>query len=405
MGTNLEITQEELKAMVAEATREAVEKALEKLPKPEDNKVKEPTPPPPVPEPAPVVKATDETRVQRRAELEYVLRALAAARGNLPAAVDLARRAGYPEHLVKAIQWSVDANGGYLAPPEYASELIELLREQAIFMRARPVEVSLATGREIFTGIAGGAVAEYKGENEAGTITGLTFRQIQMSIKELFALVPISNRALRYSAWDVQTVVTNDLAAAMALRFDAAAIRDNGTAPRPKGLRYWAPAGNVVAANATIDAATVEADLYKLIGKLEDAHVRMLRPAWLFSRRTKRFLLQLKNSMGLPVFKEEMQDNSTLLGIPWLATSVIPDNLGGTGNESEVYLADFADVVVGTGQNLSIDFSGDATYVSGGNVYSAFQQGMTLLRAVWEHDVAVRHEESVAVLTGVKWGA
>lgn len=336
------------------------------------------------------------------AEIELFLRAVVAGRGNPAEASAIARRLGYPESVQKALTWGTGSEGGYLVPPEYAATIIELLRAEAVFMRANPVTVDMPRGKLSLPAIAGGSSAEYIGETNEAPVTGLAFGQVNLTFKKLAALVPVSNDLIRYSPSQVQPIVTSDLLAAMAMRFDQAAIRDNGTGNVPKGLRYWAPAGNLVTANATVSAANVEADLWKLIGRLEDNNVRFLRPVWLFAPRTKRFLMQLKNSQGGYVFKEEMQGGK-LLGFPWLQTPVIPINLGAGSDESEVYLADFADVVVGTASSLQVDVSADAAYVSGGTVYSAFQRDMTLLRAIWEHDVAMRHDVSVAVLTAVKW--
>lgn len=384
----LELTLEELDRRI----EQAVSKAAERLAVAQ--KAGEPAPNPP----EPILKAPS------GAELELFLRAIVAGRGNPVEASNIAKRLGYPEAVQKALTWGVGSEGGYLIPPEYAATVIELLRQQAVFMKANPVVVDMPRGKMTLPAISGGTTAEYIGEAQEAPVAGMTFGQVNLSLKKLAALVPISNDLLRYSPTAIQPLVTSDLIAAMSLRFDQAAIRDNGTGNVPKGLRYWAPAGNVIAANGTITPANVEADLWKLIGKLEDQNVRFLRPVWLFAPRTKRFLMQLANANGVYLFKEEMRAG-TLLGFPWLQTNVIPVNLGAGSDESELYLADFADVVVGVAASLQIDVSADAAYVQGGSVYSAFQRDMTLLRAIWEHDVAMRHDVSVAVLTGVKWGA
>lgn len=384
----IELTLEELDRRIEQAVTKAAERFASV------SKAGEPAPNPP----EVVLKAPS------GAELELFLRAIVAGRGDPVEALTVAKRLGYPDTVQKALTWGTGTEGGYIVPPEYATTIIELLRQQAVFMKANPTVVDMPRGKLSLPAIAGGTTAEYIGEAQEAPVTGMTFGQVNLSFKKLAAVVPVSNDLLRYSPTGVQPLVTSDLLASMALRFDQAAIRDNGTGNVPKGLRYWAPAGNLIAANATINATTVEADLWKLIGKLEDQNVRFLRPTWLFAPRTKRFLMQLTNSQGNYVFREEMK-GGTLLGFPWLQTSVIPINLGVGSDESEVYLADFADVVVGTSANLQVDVSADAAYVQGGTVYSAFQRDLTLLRAIWEHDVAMRHDVSVAVLTGVKWSA
>jgi len=46
-----------------------------------------------------------------------------------------------------------------------------------------------------------------------------------------------------------------------------------------------------------------------------------------------------------------------------------------------------------------------ASYTSSGTTISAFQGNPTLVHAILRHDLAVRHPESVAVKTGITWGA
>ncbi|MEM4167756.1 MAG: phage major capsid protein [Candidatus Caldarchaeum sp.] len=387
MADTIELTLDELDRRIQAAVEKATARVAETRPEDKVTDIQPPTP---------ALKAPSGM------ELELFLRAIVAGRGNPHEASALAKRLGYPETVQKALTWGVDTEGGYLVPPEYATTIIELLRQQAVFMKANPVTVDMPRGKLVIPAITGGSNAEYIGETAPAPITSMTFGQVNLTAKKLAAVVPVSNDLIRYSPTMVQPLVTSDLIGGMAVRFDQAAIRDNGTGDVPKGLRYWAPAGNVIAANPTVNAVNVEADLWKLIGKLEDSHVRFLRPVWLFAPRTKRFLMQLKNSQGNYVFKDEMLSGK-LLGFPWLQTATIPINLGSGADESEVYFADFADVIVGTAASLQIDVSAEATYVSGGTVYSAFQRDMTLMRAIWEHDIAMRHVESVAVLTGVKW--
>ena len=76
----------------------------------------------------------------------------------------------------------------------------------------------------------------------------------------------------------------------------------------------------------------------------------------------------------------------------------------GGSNESELYFADFYEVALGETSNLIIDASGSAAYHDGSNVVAAFSKDETVIRAIIEHDLGMRQDEALAVLTGVKWG-
>ena len=86
-------------------------------------------------------------------------------------------------------------------------------------------------------------------------------------------------------------------------------------------------------------------------------------------------------------------------------TTNIPNNLGSGGNETEVYLSDMSDSIIAEATGLEIAVDSSASYIENGAAVSAFARDETLIRAISRHDFGVRHAESVAVKTGVLWGA
>ena len=67
-------------------------------------------------------------------------------------------------------------------------------------------------------------------------------------------------------------------------------------------------------------------------------------------------------------------------------------------------LADFADVVIGEASFVQIVAGTQTTYKdASNNVISAFSADHTVVRIISQHDLGMRHQESVAVLTGVSW--
>jgi len=267
------------------------------------------------------------------------------------------------------------------------------------------VTIPMATGTLNIPKLAGGGSASYIGENTDIPKTQPSFGTVQLTWKKLAAIVPISNDLLRFSSPAADMIVRDDLVAAMAQREDAAFIRDDGQNNTPKGLRSWASSvNNVIPANATASLDTVTTDLGKLVLALKQANVRFIRPGWLMSPRTEMYLLTLRDGNGNYAFRPEMLAGR-LFGYPYAVTTQIPENLGGgNGNETEVYLVDFADAIIGESTQLIIDASTEASYIDNG-LKSAFSLDQTVIRVIAEHDFAMRHEESVAVLTGVTWGA
>ncbi|MGV3515620.1 phage major capsid protein [Luteitalea sp.] len=294
--------------------------------------------------------------------------------------------------------------GGALVPVQVVGEVIELLRTRSVIMRMNPRTLQLVSGVAEIPKITAGATASYSGENDDIGVTGQEFGQLKLTEKYLTALVPVSNRLMRNASASVDLIVRDDLIAALTERGDQAAIRGLGDQNSPKGLRYWAPPANLSASAGTA-LANVRSDIRTLIETLEGANCRMLQPGWLMASRTKNYMQwDLTDGNGNLPFQEQLE-RGTLNDWPVGVTNHVPKNLGGGGNESELYLVDFADFVVGESEQLMIDVSSEATYVEGGVTKSAFQKNQTLIRAMLAHDFGMRHDASVAVKTGVTYGA
>jgi len=96
-------------------------------------------------------------------------------------------------------------------------------------------------------------------------------------------------------------------------------------------------------------------------------------------------------------------NNGTLFGFPFRVSTQVPRNLG-AGSNTEIYFADYADVVLGETTQILLDVSSTAAYQSGASVKAAFSLDQTLIRAIVEVDLQVRHEESVVLVETVRWG-
>jgi HK97 family phage major capsid protein len=144
-------------------------------------------------------------------------------------------------------------------------------------------------------------------------------------------------------------------------------------------------------------------DLGRLITLLMQSNVRMIRPSWVMAPRTQIALMTALDANSNYVFRQEML-GGTLWGWPFATTTQIPIDLTVTVTaESELYLADFADVVIGETTSLMLSASDTAAYHDGSGVVSAFSLDQNVVRAIVEHDMVVRHAESIAYLKDVDW--
>lgn len=334
-----------------------------------------------------------------------IVRALAAGKGDVERAAHWATSKWGDEGVAKSLITGAADQGGFLVPEEASKEIIDLLRPRVAVRALNPIIVPMSSGVLTMPALRTGAAAEYIGEATPQNATGQTFGQLRLVWRKLRAHVPISNELLAFSNPAVDGIVQRDMVSAIAVREDQAFLRDDGTGAKPKGLRYWAAAGNIFASAGTT-SAQVEADLRDAIEVMEGANKFLVQPGWMMSTRSKNFLANLREGTSGQLVFPTMRDKSpSLHGYPVAVSNNIPNNLGGGSNESEVYLADFADVIIGESSQLQIEVSSEATYTDGtGTLVSAFDRDETVIKVIERHDIAVRHEESVVVITAITWG-
>lgn len=310
------------------------------------------------------------------------------------------------ENLVsRALAAGDAAGGGFLLGAPTTDDVIELLGARAVVRLLNPIMLPMENGIAEIPKLAGGAQASYTGENQNATSSEPSFAQLRLVQKKLITLVPLSNDIVRFARPGSEQIITDDIVNAMARREDLAFIRDDGLQDTPKGLLNWALAANRFNANGTVNLANVTDDMRDMVDALEGADVRMIRPGWLMAPRSKNYLMTVRDGNGNYAFRDELLAG-TLWGWPFQVTTQIPTDLGGGSNESEIYLVDFADAVIGEATEMIIDSSSEAAYwdTSQGAVQAAFSRDQSVIRAIAQHDFGMRHDASVVVLEAVLWG-
>ena len=353
---------------------------------------------------------------EKGAAFGRVVRAMAAAKMNKlgsEGTVDVLRGLGdndladaMSDARTKALAAGDATAGGFLVPTQFSNEVIELLRAQSVVRRLGARTVQMPTGTLKYPKIATGASAAYVGENVNISKSEETFGQLTLTFKKLAVLTPISNDLLRYSSPSADAIVRDDLVSSMATKEDSTFIRGAGTDATPKGLLNWCVADQKIAANGTVNLANITDDLGQLVVKLKEADIPMITPGWIMAPRTEQKLATIQNANGVFAFRDEIIAG-TLWGMPCGVTTNVPITLDTTGagndNESEVYLVDFSQCLIGESQGLLVDSSQEAAYHDGSNVQAAFSLDQTVVRAIAEHDFGMRHDKAVAMLTGVTW--
>ncbi|MFD2173972.1 phage major capsid protein, partial [Rhodobacter lacus] len=186
---------------------------------------------------------------------------------------------------------------------------------------------------------------------------------------------------------------------------DLAFIRGDGAANTPRGIRSWIAAQNWLAAqDAGIAATAVAADLAlrKAVSVVEDANVALTRPGWIMRASTKNWLASLRDTNG-NILYPSIDASGQLKGAPIHVTSQIPNSLGSEGDETEVYFGEFSEAMIGDSLELTISMSTEAGYSDGANFVSAFQNDLTLMRTISEHDFALEHDVAFSGFNAAGW--
>jgi len=295
-----------------------------------------------------------------------------------------------------------DASGGFLVPEVVSSIFMDLLLPFAVVRSLNPVVIPMPAGNLTLNGGLTGPTASYIGEADAIPASTATFRRLALSAKKLVGLVPFSNDLLRFNSPAVDKIVANWLFKALANREDLAFIRGDGIADTPVGFKNM-PGIYSAAMTGTPTYITVAKDFALMKLNMDEANLPENNLGWMFAPRIEMYLKNLLNAVtGQFVYRDEM-GAGRLLGWPYRTTTQIPITLGG-GTETEIYLVNFGDVIIGDTLAIAMSMSSEASYVDTSAVTrSAFQNDLTLLRAIAQHDIAAQYDESVSLLTGVTW--
>ena len=260
-----------------------------------------------------------------------------------------------------------------------AGEMVDLLRAQ---LAIRQVGARFLTGLSgdieiprLATGATPGFVAEDADFAEATP----TFDEITMSPNFVGAIISITWKMLLQSSPAVETLLRDDLTAAIARSIDGSVI--NGTtADEPAGL-----VGNV---SIPVVAGTGALDWDGVLGFREAIELANASPSgWLASPRTRRKLRNAEKfaaSNGEPIMTSPTQ----LDGLPFTATTLMPDDLGVGNDEVALILGDFGDLLVGSWSDIEIL----------ANPYrdTDFKKGRLSLRATAAMDAVIRRDVSFA---------
>lgn len=240
------------------------------------------------------------------------------------------------------------------------------------------------------------------GQNATLTASDATFGQVQLTPKVMGMRCQFSNLLNILSNPAIENLIRNDMARVAALELDRVALRGSGASNQPLGIVNTGGIGSLAigtnggiydwdfAAQALAALDTADA-LGERVGFVAHPNV-----AWKMKRQR---IPQFSGDSGgayvsLPIISDAQL--SAMLGYGMYTTTQLPTTLtkGSSSDCSEVYCADWSQLLVGLWGNLELL----ATNV-GGNAWAANAIEVRMIQNV---DIQIRHAESFVVTSDAR---
>lgn len=298
--------------------------------------------------------------------------------GNLqiPTEVLMAARS---EFVKRDLNVANAAQGGYTVDTDLLSgSFIDLLRNRMLVKKLGATVLTGLEGKVAIPKQTGGASVTWLDEGEAASESNQGFGQVTMDPKTASANTELTRRLLLQSSIDIEMFVRNDLAKAIALGIDAAALTGSGASGEPLGIVNTTGIGSVTITSGTytygkiVDLETQVAADNADFGKL----------AYLTSATDRGIMKQTEKASGTAQFLWNNMAGQPgvgeLNGYAAYATNQLTANTTIFGN--------WEDLVIGEWGVLDLIINPYAKDTSGGVRVTALQ----------DVDTAVRHPESFA---------
>ena len=303
----------------------------------------------------------------------------------------------------KALSATVPSDGGYLVPEIYANEIIELLYPATVIYSLGARRLGMSNGNLNIPKIKTGTRALFTGENRAIPKSAPKFGNLRLSAKKLTALIPMSNDLLRSTNFDNDVIVGQDITKQMALGVDYGALMGTGGEFQPLGIMKNKNVQNIDAtaldaAYATSAGVLTAAFPNYLVANVLKNNVYADGLGFVFNTSVEQFFKAMRDNVGGFIFAKEMNENNTLVGYPYKTTNLLETNSGKTS----IIFGNWNDLIIGEQGALEIETSREGSWTDeSGALVSAFENDQTLIRAIDNVDIGLRHDESFAVATKV----
>lgn len=338
------------------------------------------------------------------------LKALAAAKGDLPAAVAYALSQNWKNTpdvplALKAAMGAMNTEDEAALLGPVGTDYAEFLRPQTII--GRLTGLNRRPFRTRMVDQSAGTTAYWVGEQQPKPVTLAEFTGDTMPVAKVAAIAVFTEELAKSSEPSAESALSRDLNRAGAQAMDAAFIDPaNAGIPdvMPASITNGAP--SFVSSGATV--ANIDEDLAALIQSLVDAGSDLTFAAWVMLPRTAIYLSRLRGtSDGALSFPFVNAKGGTLMGLPVITSGNVPVSAA-SGSPSSITLLDAAQIAIADDGDSELSVTTQATV----QMETAPETGATEQVSLWQNNLVGlraermvnwkrRHPGVVASLTGV----
>lgn len=332
------------------------------------------------------------------------VRAMMAGRGSISDALEYAKRwnGQTPEvaQYIRAAAGSANSSspgwGSELAfQNNLASEFVDLLRAETVMGRIQgfrrvPFNVRIPTQ-------TGGSTVNWVGESAPKPVGELDFSEITLGFSKIAGIVVFSEELSRLSDPSADTLVLNDLVAAVTT-FKDEQFLDPTVSPTPNNpgaITYNLTTSITATGN---DADSLEADLQDAIRPMRAANIRG-NLVIIMNTDLALGISLLRNALGQKVFPEVTPAGGSLLGYPVIVSNSSPSGVITIMCPSEILVAEDPSVRVDASREATLDMAGSTNAT-----YSLWQRNNIGVRAEQWVNYKRRRDLAVAQITGGSYG-
>lgn len=253
-----------------------------------------------------------------------------------------------------------------------------------------------------------GGAGYWVGEGKAKPLTKFDFSRTTLNPLKVANIAVVTMEVLRDSSPSAETIVRDQLAAALRERLDLdfinpakAAVADVSPASILNGVAGIASSGNT--------ADDVRTDLRALFGAFIAANNAPTSGVFVMEATTALALSLMVNPLGQSEFPGISMNGGTLSGLPVIVSEYVPTGVVALVNAADIYLADEGGVEIDMSGEASLEMddapTGDSVAPTAAALVSLWQTNSVGFRAERTVNWARRRPSAVAYLTGVAWGA